>query len=308
MFLRWKRWCVVLGLAQATLLACPVVAHPISHDAPALRADAGTAHGDLDDPSALTSPTRASALELMPASTNGRFTAPAETLPRSEGGSAVAWAGEPRLAINENPAHAGLEEADSLPGRSAVGPAHHERATATSSRATRPGEEANPGAEILQELQESVAEVIIEALDMRIGPDGRASFSLAGMEGFQVAREGGNLTLGHGDASLAIIRHDAGTAGQRPNLQPELAPRDVDPTHALIKLGQEVIQYPLTWVVLFFLVLGKISLLIATRKSRKRRHRGRSRSHPTRLKVKRSRPSHRPLHATGPVIPGLQEN
>lgn len=144
---------------------------------------------------------------------------------------------------------------------------------------------AQPEEEIIRvfnELQESAREVIATAIDLNKGPQGRLTFSLAGVEGFHYSLQGGELTFGYGETSLSIIERNVGQSDhQRASTHSaHPASKDLEGVHELIELVKEILSYPLLWVILFFMVAGKVALEIARRRGRKRTHRRRSEASP----------------------------
>jgi len=130
----------------------------------------------------------------------------------------------------------------------------------------------------LNNLQQAVTELIVETTGARMGPGGRISFSLAGIEGFHYSARDGHVSIGHEDLSLTVVD----TKGDRrpPVAQEPTAPaiaagHDASPAVYVIQLLREVLAYPLVWVLAFLLLAGKIALLVANRRARKRRHRRR---------------------------------
>ena len=73
-----------------------------------------------------------------------------------------------------------------------------------------------------------------------------------------------------------------------------------------IEFIKEVLGYPLFWVVIFFLVIGKIVLYFASRRRRKQRHRIRSESS-RQAKVQRIRKRVRIRIKRSPSRVGIQE-
>ncbi|MCM8610579.1 hypothetical protein [Accumulibacter sp.] len=130
----------------------------------------------------------------------------------------------------------------------------------------------------LNNLQQAATDLIVETTDARIGPGGRVSFSIAGIEGFHYSARDGHAEIGHGGLALTV----SDTSGDRrpPDAGGRTAPtipasHDASPPLHLIELLREVLAYPLVWVLAFLLLAGKIALLVATRRGRKHRHRRR---------------------------------
>lgn len=130
----------------------------------------------------------------------------------------------------------------------------------------------------LNNLQQAATDLIVESTDARMGPGGRVSFSLAGIEGFHYSASDGHASIGHGELALTVGDtsgdHRPPVAGGR--TAPALpASHDASPPLHVIELLREVLAYPLVWVLAFLLLAGKIALLVATRRARKHRHRRR---------------------------------
>jgi len=183
-----------------------------------------------------------------------------------------------------------------------------------------------PGAELVtavHELQAAVVETLAEALDARVDRDGRVSFSLAGIEGFQFVSEAGKVTIGHGDAFLSVVQESdkpvarrAALAAAADDRKADTLPLPFNPVAELFGLFGSAVQHPLLWVLVFFLVVGKVAFSFATRRSgQARRTRASSPdSAPrkvARVKEKRLRWRQRPAAAgsesIGSKSAGLQE-
>jgi hypothetical protein len=168
-------------------------------------------------------------------------------------------------------------------------------------------------AALVLELEGSVVEVLTAATDARIDPDGRVTFSLAGIDGFHYAARGGELSLGHGDASLAIVQPAAGSLEQR---MEQGRTRDRQPltqqpagsyaTAEVWPLLKEILQYPLVWLLLLLLLIGKIALLVARYRARRRTRRSGSGIRHAKLKVRRTGVRHRIKRVSSSV--SLQEH
>lgn len=133
----------------------------------------------------------------------------------------------------------------------------------------------------LDSLQHAVAELVVEGTDARVGPGGQVRFSLAGIEGFHYSARDGQTSIGHGDLALTI--GDPTGAPRQPVAGAPAAYAIPASQHAgpplhVIELLREVLAYPLVWVLAFLLLVGKIALLVASRRARKHRHRRRPQS------------------------------
>lgn len=179
---------------------------------------------------------------------------------------------------------AGLVETDSLlavPRTMLSGKSQPQLAASASGQAPpvhpKTDQSADEIERVLNEFQESAAEVIAAAIDLNKGPQGRLTFSLAGVEGFHYSSQGGELTLGYGETSLSIIERNAGQSDPRRVSTHSAHPtsKDFEGAHELIKLIEEILSYPLLWVIIFFMVIGKVALEIASRRARKRTRRRR---------------------------------
>ncbi len=131
----------------------------------------------------------------------------------------------------------------------------------------------------LNNLQHTVAELIVDTTNARVGPGGDVSFSVAGIEGFHYSARDGQASIGHGDLSLSVVDHTGDR--RQPAAATRLAPaipasHDVSPPLQFIELLREVLAYPLVWVLAFLLLVARIALLIASRRARKQRRRRRS--------------------------------
>lgn len=336
MFSRSLGGCFWLGLLPAILVAGKVLAHPVVPDERTLQADAEQADvrratDGISDASAFarqasSASERARGLPLAPTGYDDRSAVLADSLAR---GSDLAVPAFARLqpGINVSAITGGVDDADPLPGlrRSVVDGALHGSGMASPARAVRSAATAAAGrgedaAAALNELQESVVEVIAEALDVRVGKDGRVDFSVAGVEGFHVVSAAGRVTLGLDNTAVTFVQYGSDTPAARPvpataspNPEPVASAGGFNPAREFVGLVIEVVQYPLLWVILFFLIVAKIAWLVVTRRGRKRRHHSHRASQPTRLKVKRSRSRsrHKSVPAagiTGPAAASPQES
>lgn len=162
----------------------------------------------------------------------------------------------------------------------------------------------------LDELQESVAEVLAEATGAHLGPEGRLSFSLAGLEGFHYRARDGGVSFGHGDLSLAIVDHGAERPGRQPSgeraAQTPPAAQDTTATREIFQFIKEIFEYPLVWLLILLLLIGKFVLLVSHRRARKGRHRRRSGANEP-VKLKRIRRRIRFRIKRQPTTVGLQQ-
>lgn len=326
--------CFWLGLLPAILLAGKVLAHPVVPDdhrlqAAAEQADVGRATDGIPDASAfarrpLPAGEGARGFPLGAISHDGRPAALADPLALG-GDAAIPTSARLQTGINANAVAAGFDDADPLPGlqRTVVdsglqgGAATSPRAREARSAMAAESESGEDAVAAFNQLQESVAEVIAEALDVRVGKDGRVNFSVAGVEGFHVVSTAGRVTLGLDDHAVTFVQSSDAPVGEPapPSrfLEPTVSPAGFNPVRELVGLVTEIVQYPLLWVVVVFLLIGKIAWLVVTRRGRKRRHHSHRVSKPMRLKVKRSRARsrHKSVPATGvtgPVAASPQES
>lgn len=283
----------VMILAFAT--AAGALAHPMGNDTGGLSAAAGSSHQGLLAPAALMGmdvPAGQNSPAPLPSSVpaiDKHFLAPAS---RSESGTKSPEAPSEPLQHSADTASdpAGLVETDSLlalprtvlsgnsqPSLAAAQPG--DRAPLVDPAAARHDEEIM---QVFNELQDSAREVIAAAIDLNKGPQGRLTFSLAGVEGFHYSSQGGELTLGYGETSLSIVERNVGQANsQRASAHSaHPASKDLEGVHELIEWVKEILSYPLLWVILFFMVTGKVALEIARRRGKRRTHRRRSEGSP----------------------------
>jgi len=300
-----------LALTHTALLAGTATAYPLVPEAPGLRhpiAESGQPSGEAASHQAVASDAR-----LQP---------PAEsvappTLPQ-------------RIGSTENRDLVRVDGADTGSGlRSLNTEGKTGRAAGANASPGLPaagGGTGRPAAELVtavDELQEAVVETLGEALNARVDRDGRVSFSLAGIEGFQFVSEAGKVTIGYGDAFLSVVQESEKPAGQRAALVAAADDRKADamrlpfnPLAELVDLLGKALQHPLLWVIVFFLVVGKVAFSFATRRSRKMR---RTSTLPpdsaprkvVRVKVTRSRSRRQTAAEAEPINsspPGLQES
>jgi hypothetical protein len=153
-------------------------------------------------------------------------------------------------------------------------------------------------------MEEGLAEVLSEALDARVDEDGRVTFSMAGVEGFHVSTGSGQVSLGYGDTVLAFNQDRSAQLGRRiaaldavRDAEQGALPSSSNLLRDLLVLGVRVVQYPLFWVLVFMALIGKIALVLATPRKRRRLLRLKSSAQPkvkhlrtrARIKLKRVR-------------------
>jgi hypothetical protein len=323
-FSRRTRSVVLIGLLPATLLVADVLAHPVVEDDRALSAAAGTKQPDPGAAAARASK-RSLPADRPPQSfpvsmpDDGRFVSPTDTLPEIDSESSLHLLELEQLPTNARSALPGDTEADPLPtAQRPVAKARFQQDLAPSSpRPAGSAQDAIPlaGEEIaavIRDLEESVFEAIVAATDARMGPEGRASFSLFGVEGFHFAAKGGQVSVGHGDLSLSFIEHPGNRDGEQTRQTIQRGPQQLsapgkpDEVWTIRQFILETVQYPLFWVVILMLLIGKIALTIASRRGRRRIHRRYSRSS-QQVEVKRTRKRVRIRLKRPPSPVGLQE-
>jgi len=274
MLSRRATWPVLIALLQAMPLATGALAHPVSDDespsSPAFVAAQRHA-GDDGELAGLLPPVGGAAAGGSEWSVAGFDRAALHPVAASAAAGvdpSDAWstALQPLSKGQSRPAGVGLSPAAAMPAPGAVPVA---------------GEEA---AAVIADLQQSLVKVIAEAVDAQMNPQGVVSFSLAGREGFYYAERDGQVSVVHGDFSLAIVGdHSGGTGPQRAvagATQHSPAPENVNVVQQIVRLSWEIVSYPLTWVVILMLLIGKVALLLAQRRARKRRRIKRSTSSP----------------------------
>jgi hypothetical protein len=158
-------------------------------------------------------------------------------------------------------------------------PQQHSSAAPQRRLAPQAGEEIGAA---MSALEDVLLDTLLTATDAHRDPDGRIVFSLAGLDGFHLAMQGRAVSIGHGELSLATVgqgdgltRDEMQQAASRGSPQ---AANDGNPARQLIVFAEETIQYPLFWVVIGTLLIGKAALLVARRQGRRRSRRMTSRS------------------------------
>ena len=306
----FKRWCVLLGLLPMMLFAASVAAHPIDHDEQRQRSDASGHREALAETPALAEPRQlgddgvASALPSA-GSDDRRAAWPGDASRGVEQESSASLFVAERPGGDRDASLTGVEQRDPLARvlRSVLNVNRQSDAGAAASSAPRAARtdqqtglelDENLAAAVLK-MEESLAEVVREALDARIDDDGRVTFSLAGLAGFHLTSRDGAVLLGHGDTTLALTRDAGGSLERRvaeldaERSQQELPPRGANLLGELLNTVVAMLRYPLVWVVLLMLVIGKIALMIATAQTRKRSRSHRVSADSQQTKVKRSR-------------------
>lgn len=284
-----KPWCAVLGLSQALLFAANVAAYPVDYSDGTKRADAGEERGVLGEPAA----NDAKAVSFADALLREQRDAPAsvwvDAQPDADTSGDFARAEEPnplaralRAVVNVN-ARRNAASSPPLTGQVVDQPV-----------GSQIGEDFSAA---LLKLEASLAGVVTQALDARVDDQGRVTFSLAGIDGFQVTAAEGEVSFGHGGASVVVARQSPTPLERRiaaldASGSPQgLAGRGRSLTQEFFDLVFEIFQYPLTWLVIVLLLVGQVALLIARFRNRHRSHRHRRRSHSTQTQptVKRTR-------------------
>lgn len=137
----------------------------------------------------------------------------------------------------------------------------------------------------IRQLQETLASEIADSLDVRKADDGRVTFSVAGVEGFHVST-GNRVSVGYADVSVDFgeraDKAPSGLPGQ--GAAPPMVGQPLSPqataTREIFAFINEMIQYPLFWVLVLLLLAGKIGWLVFSYRERRRHRRVRSRKRP----------------------------
>ncbi len=257
---------VLLGFLQASLLAAGVLAHPVAGE------DGATPGGTTSRSDTGGAPTLAG--DYSPG--DGNRSRPSNDVVRE---SPAQWGGQAPLAVPGDFAASGLD-----PPSSAPRPATNARPQ----RSMSPVQVATPEQTIdaaepeiaasIRELRQSAREAVATALDAHKDREGRVNFSLAGIDGFHYAAQGGEVSIGHGDVALTLSESGAGAAGGQAarGLPREPGAPDTSATREIVHFVLEILQHPLVWLLVFLLVIGKIALMIARHRGRKRRGRDRA--------------------------------
>lgn len=314
----FNRWRMLLGLLQAALLAANAAAHPIDHDARQGRSQLSNDQRESTDVAALADGRSLAsdglARRLL---SDGREDGDNAWSPGAARGVERAAAASTFVTAqpggDDNANLTGIDQRDPLNKalRSVINVNRQSKAGAPAAASAAASgapaasiDDADIAAAVLK-MEASLAGVLREALDARLDNDGRVTFSLVGIDGFHVDARDGAVSLGHGDSSLVTVssrgesdqrrlaEHDSG------DWQPPR--RGGNPLGELIDLVLMVLRYPLVWVLAAMLLIGKITLMIATAQSRKRARRHRSASQPVKVKLKRSRIRSRFKRSRSPV-------
>lgn len=307
----FKRWHGALGLLQALLFAAAVGAHPLDDDAvPSV----GLGYGALLDVPALADGypeavrDGARGLPSSAADLPGSVWLP-DSLLSGDREAPLPLFVDAAPTVDQDGDLAGFDEPRTLSRalRAVVNVEARRPSGASSPQMSLPQQQIVPLlseaiAEAVRQMEDGLAEVVSDSLDGRVDDDGRVTFSLLGVEGFHVTAGAGQMTIGRNDATLTFER------GASP-LQRRVAAMDAarsaqqyqpaDGFHPLrdaIDLVVRTLQYPLFWVLVLLFAIGKIALMIATARSRRRSHRHSSagevpkvRRSRTRVRLKRVR-------------------
>ena len=128
----------------------------------------------------------------------------------------------------------------------------------------------DPGEEIsaaVYDLRMALAQLVSEAVDLRVDEEGRRTFSLAGVDGFRLIAQGGEISLAQGDFALTVADYNGGSWGRRDASAGQGswsagAAGASNPIADLSRLLREMLQYPLAWVVIILAIIGQIALLV----------------------------------------------
>ena len=284
------------GLLAAVLVATQVVAYPLDDDDLA-------AHGAVS---------RDAFAELPAAVSAGAWST--ESLPGLDHAASVPLFVDPSPAARQDVDFAKPAQADPLRRalRAVVNVTASRERGASAAAVVLPPEQLDPLTPILGDeitaavlrMEEGLAEVLGEALDARVDEDGRVTFSMAGVEGFHLSAGNGQVSLGHGDTVFAFNQERSAELGRRiaaldavRDAEQGALPSSSNVLRDLLVLGVRVVQYPLFWVLVFMALIGKIALVLATPRKRRRLLRLKSSAQPkvkhlrtrARIKLKRVR-------------------
>lgn len=256
---------MLLGVVQAGSLVASVLAHPVAGEDGAASGSASTSRSDAGQASAPAGDYSAGGALRPPASIDIVRESPAQ------------WGGPSPPLVSAESTAIGIDPTSSAP----LPTANAKPVGSTSPRALatpeQPADSLEPEiAASIRELHQSAREALASAVDAQKDREGRVTFSLAGIDGFHYAAQGGEVSIGHGDAALTLSESGAGGGQTARSLQREPGSPDTSATREIIHFVLEIVQYPLVWLVIFLLVLGRIALMIVRNRSRKRRGRGRA--------------------------------
>lgn len=301
----YKRPHGFLGLFAAVLFATHVAAHPLDDDNLAPGSGVGGA-----------------AFVELPTSLGGHPGAVPSALPAVTKANGDAWPTDPLLgggqaspvplfvdappAVRQDADFASPAQADPLGRalRSVVNVTGRRQPGASVPGVAPPADQFGQVTPILVEeiaaavlkMEEGLAEVVTEALDARIDEDGRVTFSMLGVEGFHVTSGDGQVLLGHGDTVLAFSQGGGAQLERRiavidaaRNAEQRAQANTFNPVRDLAEIGLRAVQYPLTWVLVFLALIGKLALVIASSHNRRRSHRRNPGSEQPKVKPARTR-------------------
>ncbi|MBE2257879.1 MAG: hypothetical protein H6942_02435 [Candidatus Accumulibacter sp.] len=304
-----KRWHLLLVLPQAMLLAARVAATPIDHDDRSLESDRRGGRAVLADAAAAAADPWMVAMDGAAAALLSTDDSDGKGLASIDALRGVAQEAPASLFVNTGPGadrsggFGPAEQRDPLArvlramvnvNRQRHISYYSPQAVEAASRQAGPDLGEDVAAAILK-MEASLAAVVNDALDARVDDDGRVTFSLAGVEGFHVTARDGEFFLGRGDTTL--VRTDYGSAAIDRRIAaldafhapPAPPSRSANPVRELIDMGVAIVRYPLVWVLVALAAIGKVALIIATRRARRSRSASGAASEPTRVKRSRSR-------------------
>lgn len=125
------------------------------------------------------------------------------------------------------------------------------------------------------DMKTAAAGVIRTVLNPTIDESGRTSFSVAGIEGFQLESNGTSLAVGFNDKPVGSINYaprnnPALAETARAASQRHADPNAFNPLRELIEWVSATIEHPLTWLVVALVLLGRLAFAVASSRAARR--------------------------------------
>lgn len=126
-----------------------------------------------------------------------------------------------------------------------------------------------------QDMKAAAADVVRNVFNPTIDDRGRTSFSVAGVEGFQLESNGTSLAVGFNDKQVGRINYGAQSSPAtpemaRPTSQKYPDPNAINPLREVIEFVNAAIEHPLTWLVVAIVLIGRIAFGVASARATRR--------------------------------------
>jgi hypothetical protein len=125
------------------------------------------------------------------------------------------------------------------------------------------------------DIKAAAADVVRKVFNPTIDDRGRTSFSVAGIDGFQLESNGTSLALGFNDKQVGNINYGAQSNPSTPEISRPTSPKYTDPNainplRDVIEFVNATIEHPLTWLVVAIVLIGRIAFGVASARAERR--------------------------------------